>query len=128
MPLTLPRDGMKRTGRWLWTERRTSHGVAPGMVEGLVDVTDGFVPSEASLRRALRRARDGVSLDPVEAEVLLHARGEHLDALFEAAGRVRDQGLVSAGRPGVITYSKSVFIPLTKLCRDRCHYCTFATV
>src|SRR5262249_39580931 len=31
-------------------------------------------------------------------------------------------------REGVITYSSSVFIPLTRLCRDRCGYCTFATV
>src|SRR5207248_3467675 len=29
--------------------------------------------------------------------------------------------------PGVITYSRKVFIPLTRLCRDRCGYCTFAT-
>jgi FO synthase len=90
--------------------------------------TQGFVPTEASLRRALRRARDGVSLDPVEAEVLLHVRGPQLEQLFEAAGRVRDAGLVASGRPGVITYSKSVFVPLTRLCKDRCHYCTFATV
>ncbi len=34
-------------------------------------------------------------------------------------------GLVAAGRPGVVTYSPKVFIPLTRLCRDRCHYCTF---
>ena len=26
----------------------------------------------------------------------------------------------------VVTYSPKVFIPLTKLCRDRCGYCTFA--
>ena len=26
----------------------------------------------------------------------------------------------------LITYSPKVFIPLTKLCRDVCHYCTFA--
>ena len=44
------------------------------------------------------------------------------------AGGVRDAGLRDAGRPGVVTYSKKVFIPLTRLCRDRCHYCTFATV
>ncbi len=44
-----------------------------------------------------------------------------------AAARVRDAGLEAAGRPGVVTYSKKVFIPLTRLCRDRCHYCTFAT-
>jgi FO synthase len=41
---------------------------------------------------------------------------------------VRDQGLDDAGRPGVVTYSRKVFIPLTRLCQDRCHYCTFATV
>ncbi len=27
----------------------------------------------------------------------------------------------------LVTYSRKVFIPLTKLCRDVCHYCTFAT-
>ncbi|MGC6327937.1 5-amino-6-(D-ribitylamino)uracil--L-tyrosine 4-hydroxyphenyl transferase CofH [Rhizorhabdus sp. FW153] len=27
----------------------------------------------------------------------------------------------------VVTYSRKVFIPLTRLCRDVCHYCTFAT-
>src|SRR4051795_8488501 len=27
-----------------------------------------------------------------------------------------------------VTYSPKVFIPLTRLCRDRCHYCTFVTV
>src|SRR5581483_5648354 len=26
----------------------------------------------------------------------------------------------------LVTYSPKVFIPLTKLCRDVCHYCTFA--
>ena len=41
---------------------------------------------------------------------------------------MRDAGLVDAGRPGVVTYSRKVFVPLTRLCRDRCHYCTFATV
>jgi FO synthase len=79
------------------------------------------------LRRALRRARDGVALDVSEAETLLGARGPALADLLESAGRVRDQGLAAAGRPGVVTYSRKVFIPLTRLCRDRCHYCTFAT-
>ncbi|MGW5196603.1 bifunctional FO biosynthesis protein CofGH [Streptomyces spiralis] len=91
-------------------------------------VAPGTGPTENSLRRALRRARDGVALDVSEAAVLLQARGEHLDDLAASAARVRDAGLEAAGRPGVITYSKSVFIPLTRLCRDKCHYCTFATV
>lgn len=80
----------------------------------------------SGLRRALRRARDGVALDASEAEILLSARGSDLVALCASAARVRDQGLSDAGRPGVITYSRKVFIPLTRLCRDRCHYCAFA--
>jgi FO synthase len=83
---------------------------------------------EPGLRRALRRATDGRALDATEAATLLAARGAALDELLSIAGTVRDAGLVDAGRPGVVTYSKKVFIPLTRLCRDRCHYCTFATV
>jgi FO synthase len=82
----------------------------------------------AGMRRALARARDGKPLDPAEATVALHARGADLRALLGYASRTRDAGLEAAGRPGVITYSKKVFIPLTRLCRDRCGYCTFATV
>ncbi|MEN8649208.1 bifunctional FO biosynthesis protein CofGH [Streptomyces sp. 21So2-11] len=85
-------------------------------------------PTANSMRRALKRARDGVALDIAEAAVLLQARGDDLKDLSASAARVRDAGLAAAGRPGVITYSRSVFIPLTKLCRDKCHYCTFATV
>ncbi|MEO3841143.1 bifunctional FO biosynthesis protein CofGH [Streptomyces sp. B22F1] len=85
-------------------------------------------PTANAMRRALKRARDGVALDVSEAAVLLRARGADLTDLSASAARVRDAGLAAAGRPGVITYSRSVFLPLTRLCRDRCHYCTFATV
>ncbi len=80
------------------------------------------------MRRALRRARDGVTLNVDEAAVLLHATGDDLIDLSHSAARVRDAGLESAGRPKTISYSRNVFIPLTKLCRDKCHYCTFVTV
>jgi FO synthase len=86
------------------------------------------VPSASALRRALARARDGKPLDQAEATVLLHARGDQLTELLSYAARTRDAGLRAAGRPGVITYSRKVFIPLTRLCRDRCGYCTFVTV
>jgi FO synthase len=86
------------------------------------------VPTEGSVRRALRRAADGRPLDVTEATVLLAARGADLAALLDIAGAIRDRGLRDAGREGVVTYSRKVFIPLTRLCRDRCHYCTFATV
>ncbi|SEG77015.1 FO synthase subunit 1 /FO synthase subunit 2 [Actinacidiphila yanglinensis] len=80
------------------------------------------------MRRALHRAEEGVALDTAEAAVLLQARDADLERLSAVAGRVRDAGLAAAGRPGVITYSRKVFIPLTRLCRDTCHYCTFVTV
>jgi FO synthase len=80
------------------------------------------------MRRALRRAADATPLNVDEAAVLLAARGDDLTALMEAAARVRDAGLDAEGRSGQVTYSRKVFIPLTRLCRDRCHYCTFVTV
>jgi FO synthase len=86
------------------------------------------VPPASAIRRALARARDGKPLDEAEAAVLLHARGEQLAELTRHAGRIRDAGLAAAARPGLITYSRKVFIPLTRLCRDRCGYCTFVTV
>uniref|UniRef100_UPI003569F617 radical SAM protein n=1 Tax=Nocardioides sp. TaxID=35761 RepID=UPI003569F617 len=81
------------------------------------------------VRRALARAERGAALDLAEATALLAATGEDLDRLCSAAAQVRDAGLAAAGRQvegrGVVTYSPKVFIPVTKLCRDRCHYCTF---
>lgn len=86
-------------------------------------MNDGPTPQQ--IRRALARAERGAALDPAEAEALLAATGAELDRLCAAAAKVRDAGLVAAGRAGVVTYSPKVFIPVTKLCRDRCHYCTF---
>src|SRR5689334_8132797 len=79
-------------------------------------------PSESATRRALRRARDAAALDVTEAAVLMAARGGTLTELMAVAAAVRD-----SAHPR-ISYSRKVFIPLTRLCRDRCHYCTFATV
>ncbi|RAK40265.1 FO synthase subunit 1 [Actinoplanes lutulentus] len=85
-------------------------------------------PVPASIQRALRRAAGGETIDVDDAIALLGADGEQFDELLAIAGGVRDAGLREAGRPGVVTYSRKVFIPLTRLCQDRCHYCTFATV
>src|ERR1700722_8115616 len=82
-------------------------------------------PPSTALRRGLGRAQGGKPLDPGGAATLLHARGDDLARLLAYAGRTRDAGLAAAGRPGVVTYSRKVFIPLTRLCRDRCGYCTF---
>ncbi|WP_375481847.1 bifunctional FO biosynthesis protein CofGH [uncultured Mycobacterium sp.] len=89
--------------------------------------------SASALRRVLRRARDGVTLNVDEAALAMTARGQDLADLCRSAARVRDAGLESAGRRGTngrlpVTYSRKVFIPVTHLCRDTCHYCTFVTV
>jgi FO synthase len=94
---------------------------------------ESVAPTEAALRRVLRRARDGVTLNIDEAAIALAARGEDLADLCASAARVRDAGLTSAGRLGPrgrlpVTYSRKVFVPVTHLCRDTCHYCTFVTV
>ncbi|OAK52891.1 bifunctional FO biosynthesis protein CofGH [Rhodococcoides kyotonense] len=89
---------------------------------------DEKAPAPSAMRRVLRRARDGVSLNVDEATVLLHARGEDLVDLMASASRVRDAGLESAGRARTVSYSRKVFIPITRLCRDKCHYCTFVSV
>ena len=81
----------------------------------------------------LRRARDGVALNVDEAAIAMTARGDDLADLCASAARVRDAGLEAAGRRGPtgrlpVSYSRKVFIPVTHLCRDTCHYCTFVTV
>jgi FO synthase len=49
------------------------------------------------------------------------AECDDLAALMRLAGALRDKG------HGLhVSYSRKVFIPLTRLCRDSCHYCTFA--
>ncbi|MDX6231850.1 MAG: synthase [Nocardioidaceae bacterium] len=85
-------------------------------------------PSAQEVSRAVARAEAGKSLNLSETLALLATTDDLLDRLMAVARRVRDVGLEAAGRPAVVTYSRKVFIPLTRLCRDRCHYCTFVTV
>jgi FO synthase len=79
------------------------------------------LPTPTAVRRALKRAEDGKTLSLDEASALMAARGEPLERLLALASRLRELGW---GR--TISYSPKVFIPLTMLCRDHCHYCTFA--
>src|SRR5712692_8411894 len=76
---------------------------------------------DRTLSRALHRAAQGKTLAVAEVTALLGARGEALTELNAIATRLRD-----LGHGEVVTYSRKVFVPLTMLCRDRCHYCTFA--
>ena len=71
----------------------------------------------------LAETRSHLTVDQVEA--LFSARGDALERLLAVASALRDEGIAAKGRPGVITFSKKVFLPITTLCRDRCHYCIF---
>ncbi|NYE18177.1 7,8-didemethyl-8-hydroxy-5-deazariboflavin synthase CofG [Microbacterium immunditiarum] len=82
-------------------------------------------PSRVSTADALERAERGDRLDVDDALALLAAKEDDFHRMLRLAASVRDLGLEQAGRPGVITYSRKVFVPLTTLCRDRCHYCIF---
>src|ERR1700753_3326711 len=59
--------------------------------------------------------------DPSDDALTAWLKEAPLAELIGAARALRDQG---HGRN--ISYSRKVFIPLTHLCRDVCHYCTFA--
>jgi FO synthase len=55
------------------------------------------------------------------AQALQLAQCDDLPGMMRAA-----EELAVSGFGHRITYSRKVFIPLTHLCRDVCHYCTFA--
>ena len=67
----------------------------------------------------LARAEAGARLSADECLAL--AEYDDLGILMPVAAALRDRGHGS-----LVSYSKKVFIPLTQLCRDVCHYCTFA--
>ena len=73
----------------------------------------------SGLSALLRAAEAGRRPDPPMALALLpEAPGEELLPSAES--------LTVAGFGELVTYSRKVFVPLTQLCRDVCHYCTFA--
>ncbi len=69
----------------------------------------------------LEAVRSGGSISDAEAKLL--ANFDDTAAIAEVASELRDRQFNN-----VVTYSRKVFIPLTHLCRDVCHYCTFAKV
>lgn len=58
---------------------------------------------------------------PSDSQALRLSSVTDTSEIAELACSLRDDGFGDT-----ITYSKKVFIPLTQLCRDVCHYCTFA--
>ena len=73
----------------------------------------------ATLDLVLRNAAAGKPVTRQEADIL--SAQASLKTLMETAAQIRDRGFGP-----VVTYSRKIFLPLTHLCRDVCHYCTFA--
>jgi FO synthase len=73
----------------------------------------------SNFTHVLERSRSGALLAADDVFALLDSDG--LLAMMAAAAERRDRAHGS-----IISYSRKVFIPLTQLCRDSCHYCTFA--
>ncbi|MGA7906204.1 MAG: 7,8-didemethyl-8-hydroxy-5-deazariboflavin synthase CofG, partial [Candidatus Sulfotelmatobacter sp.] len=69
---------------------------------------------------ALERMPSALPLSRDAALRLIRCPDEDLPELLAAARAAKEQF-----KPGVVTYSRKVFLPLTNLCRDYCGYCTF---
>src|ERR1039457_1585438 len=74
---------------------------------------DGLSPTAPELANAEPISREAACL-------LLGTDDDMLPSLLSAAQLAR-----ARFKPGIITYSRKVFLPLTNLCRDYCGYCTF---
>ena len=79
-------------------------------------------PAELQLAcaAALAEVRPGVPISREAALALVRCGEDELPAVLAAARAAKERF-----KPGVITYSRKVFLPLTNLCRDYCGYCTF---
>ncbi len=78
-------------------------------------------PSERHMcESALAAIQPGVPISRETARQLITCPNDLLTSLLAFARAAKDRF-----RPGTITYSRKVFLPLTNLCRDYCGYCTF---
>ena len=97
----------------VWAERIGGSkrlGAVGDPLEGLQDGLKGVVWDLAH----------GMSVGPERFSVLAEAGADDLPGLCRVASEMRDRG-----RGRTVTFSPKVFIPLTRMCRDFCGYCTF---
>jgi FO synthase len=73
----------------------------------------------ANITHVIRIGTASLGAQTISSDYLLNAP---LPTLLEQAATLRD-----CGHADRLSYSRKVFIPLTRLCRDSCSYCTFAT-
>ena len=86
----------------------------------LATITSPTAEFRAERASAIAEIRPGVPISRDAALHLIRCPDDDLSGLLAAARAAKERF-----KPGVITYSRKVFLPLTNLCRDYCGYCTF---
>ncbi len=81
---------------------------------------DSFSHLNSTLQSIVHKLLEGRAIEFSEACLFSNANPHELYGLCEAGRQIRD-----AGKGSTISFSPKVFIPLTRLCRDFCGYCTF---
>ena len=121
--IALDIDNPEDLARCSWQRRRSTPARAR-----LLDRWDCAPTRRRCSERASRMNwRGSASSAPIAGEApsrddaMALADCDDLDALMARAAALRDDG-----HGARVSYSRKVFIPLTQLCRDVCHYCTFA--
>ena len=89
-------------------------------IERLGAVDDPVAGLQECLKDLVWDVLQGLQVGPERLYKLAEASADDLPALCRVASTMRDDG-----RGRVVTFSPKVFIPLTRLCRDFCGYCTF---
>jgi 7,8-didemethyl-8-hydroxy-5-deazariboflavin synthase CofG subunit len=87
---------------------------------GRVSVSQTIWTRQSPSSSNAEELREGMPLSRDRARQLIRCSEQELPALLLAALELRQRF-----KPGIITYSRKVFVPLTNLCRDYCGYCTF---
>ncbi|HEX4784946.1 MAG TPA: 7,8-didemethyl-8-hydroxy-5-deazariboflavin synthase CofG [Candidatus Sulfotelmatobacter sp.] len=85
-----------------------------------VAIVSNPLASRTACASALTEAQCGVGISREAALQLIACADNDLPELLAAARAAKERF-----KPGTITYSRKVFLPLTNLCRDYCGYCTF---
>ena len=111
---------LSKTGTSSHSGEHGASAPALAQVVGLLEADDPLSGLSDGLKEVVDTAIRGGEIAPDEAYRLARSTQDELAPLCRAASVLRDSGM---GRD--VSFSPKVFIPLTRLCRDFCGYCTF---
>ena len=79
-----------------------------------------MINNKTPINELAAKAITGEQLDATESYSLITTSESEIQEICTSAAHLRD-----IGKGRIVTFSPKVFIPLTRLCRDYCGYCTF---